>query len=88
MHLILFNYIRGFAASLEMEATAEADSGVTADEWMAVQKPALEALLADQDLPAFRTVLGSFQQNGYDMDVNQLFEAGLGYLLDGFGREL
>jgi AcrR family transcriptional regulator len=86
MHLILFNYIRGFAASLEMEATAEANTGVTADEWMDVQQPALEALLADQDLPAFRTVLRSFEPNGYDMDVNQLFEVGLGYLLEGFGQ--
>ena len=58
MHLILFNFVRGFATSLEMEATAEADTGVTADEWMDVQKPALEAVLADRDLPAFRAVLG------------------------------
>lgn len=87
MHLILFNYIRGFASSLEMEATAEANTGVTADEWMDVQQPALEALLTDQDVPAFRTVLSSFEPNGYDMDVNQLFEVGLGYLLEGFGRE-
>jgi hypothetical protein len=86
MHLILFNYIRGFATSLEMEATAQADTGVTADEWMDVQKPALEAVLADQDLPAFRAVLDSFEPDGFDMDVDALFEAGLGYLLDGFGR--
>jgi AcrR family transcriptional regulator len=86
MQLILFNYIRGFATSLEMEAAAEADTGVTADEWMDVQKPALEVLLADQDLRAFRTVLDSFEPGGYDMDVNELFEAGLRYLLDGFRR--
>jgi AcrR family transcriptional regulator len=86
MHLILFNYIRGFATSLEMEATAEADTGVTADEWMDVQEPALEAVLADQDLPAFRAVLESFEPDGFDMDLDALFEAGLGYLLDGFGR--
>ena len=86
MHLILFNYIRGFATSLEMEAVAEADTGVTADEWMNVQKPALEAVLADQDLPAFRAVLDSFGPDGYDMDVDELFEAGLSYLLDGFRR--
>jgi AcrR family transcriptional regulator len=84
MHLILFNYIRGFASSLEMEATAEADTGVTADEWMDVQKPALASLLADQDLPAFRAILDSFEPDGYDLDVDALFEAGLGYLLDGF----
>jgi hypothetical protein len=49
-----------------------------------VQKPDLERLLADQDLPAFRTVLNSFGSEGYDMDVNELFEAGLGFLLQGF----
>lgn len=86
MHLILFNYIRGFATSLEMEATAEADTGVTADEWMDVQEPALETVLADQDLPAFRAVLESLEPDGFDMDLDALFEAGLGYLLDGFGR--
>jgi AcrR family transcriptional regulator len=84
MHLILFNYVRGFATSLEMEATAEADTGVTADEWMDVQKPALDALLADHDLSAFRAVLDSFEPGGFDLDLDELFETGLGYLLDGF----
>jgi DNA-binding transcriptional regulator YhcF (GntR family) len=86
MNLILFSFVRGFATSLEMEATAEADTGVTADEWMDVQKPALEALLADRNVPAFRTVLDSFEPGGYDMDLNELFETGLHYLLDGFQR--
>ena len=84
MHLILFNYIRGFATSLEMEATAEADTGVSADEWMDVQQPALEAVLADQDLPAFQMVLRSCEPDGYDMDLDWLFEAGLDCLLRGF----
>ena len=84
MNLILFNFVRGFATSLEMEATAEADTGVTADEWMEVQKPALEALLADRDVPAFRTVLNSFEPDGFDLDLDELFESGLRYLLDGF----
>ena len=86
MNLILFNFVRGFATSLEMEATAEADTGVTADVWMDVQKPALEAVLADRDLPAFRAVLDSFEPEGYDMDLDELFEAGLRYLLNGFDR--
>jgi AcrR family transcriptional regulator len=86
MHLILFNYVRGFATSLEMEAAAEADTGVTADEWMDVQQPRLQTVLAAQDLPAFRKVLDTFEPDGYDMDVNELFEAGLGYLLEGFAR--
>jgi DNA-binding transcriptional regulator YhcF (GntR family) len=86
MNLILFNFVRGFATSLEMEATAEADTGVTAGEWMDVQKPALDALLADRDVPAFRAVLGSFEPDGFNLDIDALFESGLGYLLDGFHR--
>jgi AcrR family transcriptional regulator len=86
MNLILFNFVRGFATSLEMEAAAEADTGLTADEWMDVQKPVLEALVADRDVPAFRTVLDSFEPDGYDMDLDELFETGLRYLLDGFER--
>jgi len=86
MHLILFNYVRGFATSVEMEAAAEADTGVTADEWMDVQKPALEAVLADRDLPAFRAVLDSFEPDGYDMDLDELFETGLDYLVHGLDR--
>jgi DNA-binding transcriptional regulator YhcF (GntR family) len=86
MNLILFNFVRGFATSLEMEAAAEADTGLTADEWMDVQKPVLEALVADRDVPAFRTVLDSFEPDGYDMDLDELFETGLRYLLDGFQR--
>jgi AcrR family transcriptional regulator len=84
LHLILFNYVRGFATSLEMEATAEADTGVTADEWMHVQKPVLQTVLADLKLPAFRTVMDSFEPAGYDMNLDHLFEVGLGYLLEGF----
>jgi DNA-binding transcriptional regulator YhcF (GntR family) len=86
MHLILFNFVRGFATSLEMEATAEADTGVTADEWMDVQKPALEAVLADRELPAFRSVLDSFELHGFNLDLDELFEVGLLYLLNGFER--
>jgi AcrR family transcriptional regulator len=86
MHLILFSYVRGFATSLEMEAAAEADTGVTADEWMDVQKPVLEAMLADHDLSAFPAVLDSFEPGGFDLDLDDLFETGLGYLLDGFRK--
>jgi hypothetical protein len=36
--------------------------------------------------PAFRSVLDSFEPDGFKMDLDELFEAGLGYLLYGFGR--
>jgi AcrR family transcriptional regulator len=86
MHLILFNYVRGFATSLAMEAAAEADTGVTADEWMDIQKSALETVVASQGSRALRTVLDSFEPEGYDMDLDELFDTGLQYLLNGFGE--
>jgi hypothetical protein len=43
-------------------------------------------LVADRDLPAFRAVLDSFEPDGFDLDLDELFESGLSYLLDGFQR--
>jgi len=43
------------------------------------EKPALEALLADRNVPA----LDSFEPGGYEIDLNELFETGLRYFLDG-----
>ena len=51
---------------------------------MHVQKPALQTVLADQKLPAFQMVMDSFEPSGYDMNLDHLFEVGLGYLLEGF----
>ena len=39
-----------------------------------------------RDLPAFRAVLNSFEPEGYDLDLDELFETGLRYLLNGFDR--
>jgi hypothetical protein len=43
-------------------------------------------LLTERDSPAFRTVLDSFEPDGFDLDLDELFESGLSYLLDGFER--
>jgi hypothetical protein len=50
----------------------------------ACSKPALQTVLADHELPAFRMVMDSFGPIGYDMNLDHLFEVGLGYLLEGF----
>ena len=38
----------------------------------------------DRDLSALRAVLDSYEPAGFDLDLDELFETGLGYLLDGF----
>jgi AcrR family transcriptional regulator len=79
-HLTVFTFVRGMAMNLELEAEAEATSGLTGDEWMAGQEQALESLVADGRHPNFARVLRDME---FDLDLDQLFEFGLQRLLDG-----
>jgi DNA-binding transcriptional regulator YhcF (GntR family) len=79
-HLTVFTFVRGLAMNLEMEAEAEAASGLTDDEWMTAQEQALEALAADGRHPTFARVLSSMD---FDLDLDALFEFGLQRLLAG-----
>ncbi|MFC8722654.1 TetR/AcrR family transcriptional regulator C-terminal domain-containing protein [Kitasatospora sp. NPDC057198] len=76
-YLTLFNYVRGTALNLEMEAAAEAATGQDAEEWMDQQESVFMELVAAH--PTFlRLTL-----EGYDFDLDQLFDFGLQRLLDG-----
>src|SRR3954464_2202284 len=79
-HLTVFTFVRGLAMNLELEAEAEAASGLTDDEWMSGQGAALEALVADGRHPNFTRVLSSMD---FDLDLDALFEFGLQHLLAG-----
>src|SRR3954468_16406873 len=79
-HLTVFTFVRGLAMNLELEAEAEAASGLTGDEWMRSQEAALEALVADGRHPTFAGVLSGMD---FDLDLDQLFEFGLQRLLAG-----
>jgi AcrR family transcriptional regulator len=79
-HLTVFTFVRGMAMNLELEAEAEAVSGLTGDEWMAGQEQALASLVADGRHPHFARVLRGMD---FDLDLDQLFEFGLQRLLDG-----
>ncbi|GLW52242.1 TetR/AcrR family transcriptional regulator [Kitasatospora phosalacinea] len=76
-YLTLFNYVRGTALNLEMEATAEAATGQDFEEWMDQREEVFMELVAAH--PTFlRLTL-----EGYDFDLDRLFEFGLQRLLDG-----
>ena len=79
-HLTVFTFVRGMAMNLELEAEAEATSGLTGDEWMAGQEGALEAIVADERHPNFARIMHG---TDFDFDLDQLFEFGLQRLLDG-----
>lgn len=83
-HLTLFNYVRGTALNLEMEAEAEAATGLDSEEWMETQGPALMDALETGRFPELRQIVTL----GYDFDLDALFEFGLQRLLDGLATVL
>jgi DNA-binding transcriptional regulator YhcF (GntR family) len=79
VHIMLFSHVRGMAVNLESEAQAEAESGVTSDEWMDAHADTLAALAAGGSFPHFQQVTSM----DFDLDLDALFELGLRCLLDG-----
>lgn len=79
VHIMLFSYVRGMAVNLESEVQAEAESGLTADEWMDAHADVLTSLAAGEGFPHFRQIAG----HDFDLDLDALFELGLRCLLDG-----
>ncbi|MBO0838160.1 MAG: TetR/AcrR family transcriptional regulator C-terminal domain-containing protein, partial [Actinobacteria bacterium] len=80
----LFSHVRGLAHNLEAEAQAEQDSGLTSEEWMETQEQDFRTIAATGDFP----LLSRLVDTEIEMDLDQLFEFGLGRLLDGIDRYL
>ena len=85
LHLLLYNHGQGLAANLEREARAQADSGLTAENFERTQAAELQSIVADECYPHFAEMVAGLD-GGYDFDLDALFELGLHALLDGFAR--
>jgi hypothetical protein len=83
-HLALMNYVRGTAVSLERDAQAEAETGLSDEAHLERQEPALQALLSGGDYPTFARLDAA----GLSFDRGALFEAGLQLFLDGIAQRL
>jgi AcrR family transcriptional regulator len=84
VHTTLFSHVRGLALNLEAEAQAEQDSGLTSDEWNQTQEHGFRAIAAVDDFP----MLSRLVDSDMELDLDRLFEFGLGRLLDGLERYL
>ncbi|MER7846160.1 TetR/AcrR family transcriptional regulator C-terminal domain-containing protein [Kitasatospora sp. NPDC096077] len=82
LHVLLYGYIHGIAVHLEREAQAEAATGLSGDQWMDRQAPAFAAITVAARYPVFTRIANSCK-DGYDLDLDTLFEFGLKPLLDG-----
>ncbi len=79
-HITLFNYVRGTAVNLELEAEAEAVSGMNSEEWMDTQQSTLQSIVVAGQFPVLKRLIAT----EYDFDPDALFEFGLQRVLDGF----
>ncbi len=84
--IVLLTFAWGMASTLELEQRAEADTGLTADEWVDAHLPDPQAALVEQDLPVTAQTLQALTREGYTLDVDALFQRGLDALLDGIER--
>jgi AcrR family transcriptional regulator len=84
IHIALFSHVRGLALSLEPEAQAEQDSGMTSDEWMETRQEEFFAVMRNGDFPM---MLKMFTED-LDMDLDELFEFCMGRFLDGLEHYL
>ncbi|HWU10236.1 MAG TPA: GntR family transcriptional regulator [Streptomyces sp.] len=82
IHVLLFSHVQGLAVHLEREAQAMATTGQSEDQWMDSRAHALQDLIGSGRFPTFAKVVRSFD-DGYDLQLDTLFELGLKALLDG-----
>ncbi len=87
IHVLLYSYIEGLAANLEREARAQAATGLTGDEWTDTRFAAFDTRAAAARFPVFTRLTAELGE-GYDLDLDTLFESGLATLLDGLAPRI
>ncbi|GAA2349443.1 TetR/AcrR family transcriptional regulator C-terminal domain-containing protein [Dactylosporangium salmoneum] len=83
VQIMLYTHIQGLAVQLEAEAQAQAATGLSEDDWMSLHGPGLDAIAASGWYPHFSALMDGFGPDGYDLDLDRIFELGLRTLLDG-----
>ncbi|MBP2706348.1 TetR/AcrR family transcriptional regulator C-terminal domain-containing protein [Microbispora sp. RL4-1S] len=78
-HINLFGHVRSMALVRLVEAQAEDDTGVSADDWMRLQGGGLRRWASSADHPG----LGYVVREQFDFDLDVVFEYGLQRMLDG-----
>jgi hypothetical protein len=83
LHLSLFSFVHGSAASLEAEHREEADTGLTGTEWLEQREHATRSVIGSGAFPVSARIFGD---PDLPFDLDALFEFGLARLLDGVER--
>jgi DNA-binding transcriptional regulator YhcF (GntR family) len=83
IQVLLYSYVQGLAINIEREAHAQATTGLSDEDWMRQQGPAMGAIAATGEYPAFARLMDAFAGPGYDLDLDRIFDLGLRLMLDG-----
>lgn len=83
LQVMLYSHIQGLAGQLERESEAQAATGLSEDQWMDRQGPAMGAIAESGQYPGFTALIAEFGDAGYDLDLDKIFELGLRTMLDG-----
>ncbi|MEU8265456.1 TetR/AcrR family transcriptional regulator C-terminal domain-containing protein [Micromonospora sp. NPDC048999] len=75
----LMAYVRGIATSLEAQAHAEQDTGLTDEQWMETHEVMFQEIFTSNRYPTLTAL-----DEEVDLDLNTVFEFGLQRLLDGY----
>ncbi|WP_067179452.1 TetR/AcrR family transcriptional regulator C-terminal domain-containing protein [Microtetraspora niveoalba] len=87
IEVLIYAYVQGFAVHIEREAQAMSATGLSSDQWLDAQGRAMNALVASGRYPLFTKTIMRLDTEGYDFDLDDLFETGLQALLDGLRIE-
>ncbi|UKD59561.1 TetR/AcrR family transcriptional regulator C-terminal domain-containing protein [Amycolatopsis sp. FU40] len=83
LNVLFYNHIQGTAIHLERERHAMGTTGITEDQWMEKQARGYAALTGSGRYPVLARMVRDLAEEGYDLDLDHLFEIGLQALLDG-----
>ncbi|KOG53568.1 GntR family transcriptional regulator [Streptomyces griseoflavus] len=83
VNVLLYGHVQGLAVHLEREAQALGATGLSDEQWLDTQTAALTRLIDSGAYPTFARVIGGCGEDGYDLDLDALFELGLRSHLDG-----
>ncbi|MCE9575308.1 MAG: TetR/AcrR family transcriptional regulator C-terminal domain-containing protein [Deltaproteobacteria bacterium] len=87
LHIVVHSFIQGLATNLDAEAQAQNDTGQSDEDWMTAHAPAFAALATSGRFPTFGRIHQQLA-DGFDLDLDALFELGLRTLLDGIGASI
>ncbi|WP_066941833.1 TetR/AcrR family transcriptional regulator C-terminal domain-containing protein [Microtetraspora fusca] len=87
IEVLIYAYVQGFAVHIEREAQAISATGLSSEQWLDSQGRAMSAVVTSGRYPMFTKMIRGLGAEGYDFDLDELFETGLQALLDGLRVE-